>query len=525
MRLPRIFYSLVCALTMAAVAATAATAEVKLPFLFTHHMVLQRDQPAPVWGKGAPGEMVTVRFGNQEHQATADDAGKWRVTLDPLSLGKPRELTVTGSESGEPVVVRDVLVGDVWICSGQSNMEWPVENSKDGDLDLTAANRRRIRLLHVNQMGSQEPLEDVDQAWRVANRESVKSFSAVGYYFGVQLQESLNVPIGLIRNAWGGSSAEAWAPLDELQDAEMYGPLLERWKKVESENDEAALRAEYATKLDEFYQQRDAAYAAGQPVGRAPWIDNSLFHQHRPANLYNARVLPLVPFAIKGVIWYQGESNAGRAYQYRDLFPRMITSWRKAWGQGDFPFYWVQLADFTPETAGPVKGSDWAELREAQTMTIGAVPNAGEAVIIDIGEANDIHPRNKREVGLRLARLALAETYGKKIKAASPRYESLSIDGDKATVTIADVGGGLKTFDGVAPRGFTIAGEDQVFHAATAEIVDKSKVVVHSDDVQDPVAVRYGWANNPVVNVFDSAWLPLTPFRTDDWPGVTAEAR
>ncbi|QDV74879.1 sialate O-acetylesterase [Botrimarina mediterranea] len=515
----------VCSLLLALVATCVATAEVRLPFLFTHHMVLQRDQPAPVWGKAAAGETVTVRFGNQEQVATADESGKWSVTLDPLSLGRPRELTVTGSETDEPVVVRDVLVGDVWICSGQSNMEWSIENSKDGDLDLTAANRRRIRLLQVNQMGSPTPLDDVDQAWSVANRESVKSFSAVGYHFGVQLQQSLHVPIGLIRNAWGGSSCETWVPLDKLQDAAMYGPLLERWKKVEGEHDEAALRADYATKLAGFYEQRDAAYAAGKPSGRAPWVDNPLFHQHRPANLYNARVLPIVPFAIKGVIWYQGESNAGRAYQYRDLFPRMITSWREAWGQGDFPFYWVQLADFTPETADPVKGSDWAELREAQTMTIDAVPNAGEAVIIDIGEANDIHPRNKREVGLRLARLALADTYGKKIKAASPRYESLSIDGEKATVTIGDVGDGLKTFDGVAPRGFTIAGEDQVFHAAAAEIVDKSKVVVHSDAVPNPVAVRYGWANNPVVNVFDSAWLPLTPFRTDDWPGVTAEAR
>lgn len=517
--------SVVCSLTLAFVAASVATAEVKLPFLFTHHMVLQRDQPAPVWGKATPGEKVTVSFGDQKKEATADESGKWTVTLDPLKPGKPRELTVAGSETAKPVVVNDVLVGDVWICSGQSNMEWSIENSKDGDLDLTSANRRRIRLLQVNQMGSQTPLDDVDQAWKVANRESVKSFSAVGYHFGTQLQESLHVPIGLIRNAWGGSSCETWVPLDELQDPAMYGPLLERWKKVESENDEAALRADYTAKLATFYQQRDAAYAAGQPLPRGPWVDNSLFHQHRPANLYNSRVLPIVPFAIKGVIWYQGESNAGRAYQYRDLFPRMITSWRKAWGQGDFPFYWVQLADFTPETADPVKGSDWAELREAQTMTIGAVANSGEAVIIDIGEANDIHPRNKREVGLRLARLALANTYGKKIKAASPRYESLAIDGPKATVTIGDVGDGLKTFDNVAPRGFSVAGEDQVFYAATAEIVDKSKVVVHSDAVPNPVAVRYGWANNPVVNVFDSAWLPLTPFRTDDWPGVTAAAR
>lgn len=505
--------------------ADGASAAVKLPFVFTHHMVLQRDQPAPVWGKAAPGETVTVRFSGQEKQATADESGAWQVTLDPLSVGAARELSVTGSESDAPVVVRDVLVGDVWICSGQSNMEWSLENSKDGDLDLLAADRPEIRLLQVGQLGSQEPLDDIDRAWSVSSRETAKSFSAVGYYFGVQLQESLDVPIGLIRNAWGGSACEAWVPTEELKGNDLYDAQFARWAEVESQHDEAALRADYAVKLADFYKQRDAAYAAGQPLPRAPWVNNPLFHQHRIANLYNARVLPLVPFAIKGVIWYQGETNAGRAYQYRDLFPRMITSWRKAWGQGDFPFYWVQLADFTAEAAGPVEGSDWAELREAQTMTIDAVPNAGEAVIIDLGEANDIHPRNKREVGLRLARLALANTYGKPIKAASPRFEAMSIDGDKATLTIAGAGAGLKTFDGVPPRGFTIAGEDRVFHEATAEIVEKSKVVVRSEAVPHPVAVRYGWANNPVVNVYDSSWLPLTPFRTDDWPGVTSKAR
>ncbi|TWT99723.1 hypothetical protein Pla108_06660 [Botrimarina colliarenosi] len=502
-----------------------AAADVRLPYVFTHHMVLQRDQPAPVWGKAAPEEKVTVRFGDQTHQATADESGAWRVTLDPLSLGEPRELVVEGSQSDAPVVVRDVAVGDVWICSGQSNMQWSLENAKDGKLELLAAKRPNLRLLLVEQMGAQEPLDDIDGAWRVSTPKTAKSFSAVGYFFGVQLQQTLDAPIGLIGNAWGGSSCEAWVPLAELREKPLYEPLLERWAETESKIDEASLRAEYATKLADFYERRAAAYAAGNPLPQRPSMDNLLFNQHRPANLYNARVLPLTPFTIKGVIWYQGETNAGRAYQYRDLFPRMITSWRAAWGQGDFPFYWVQLADFQKETAGPVEGSDWAELREAQTMAAESLANAGQAVIIDIGEANDIHPRNKRDVGLRLARLALGETYGLPIKAQSPRYESLAVEDGKATVTIADVGAGLKTFDGVEPRGFTVAGEDRVFHAATAEIKEGKRVVLTSPNVPQPVAVRYGWANNPVVNVFDSAGLPLTPFRTDDWPGVTAKAR
>lgn len=504
----------------------AAEAAVRLPFVFTHHMVLQREAPAPVWGKADPGERVTVRFAGQAKSATADAAGAWRVTLDPLSVGEPRELTVEGSATDRPVVVRDVLVGDVWICSGQSNMQWRLDNARDGRLDLLAADRPSIRLLNVDHLGSQQPLDDIDQAWLTCTPKTAKGFSAVGYHFGAQLQETLGVPIGLIRNAWGGSACEAWLPTDALAGNELYGPLFDRWKKTEGEHDEAALRAEHGKKLAAFYAARDAAYAAGERLPQRPWVDNKLFHQHRPGNLYNARVAPLVPFAIKGVIWYQGESNAWRGYQYRDLFPRMIQVWRDAWGQGDFPFYWVQLADFQQETAGVQAESDWAELREAQTMTLDRLPNVGEAVTIDLGEANDIHPRNKRDVALRLARLALAKSYGLPIKADSPRWSGqMEVIEGKAVLSFDDAGEGLKTFDGVAPEGFTIAGEDRRFHDATAMLLDDGRIEVGSEEVAEPVAVRYGWAHNPVVNVYGSEWLPLTPFRTDDWPGKTAKSR
>ena len=308
-------------------------------------MVLQRDAPAPVWGKAAPGERVTVRFAGQERAAEADANGEWRVTLDPLSVGEPAELRVEGSETDGPIVVRDVLVGDVWVCSGQSNMQWTLGNTKDGDLDLLATNRPHIRLLQVNQMGCQEPLDDIDQAWQVCSPATAKSFSAVGYHFGTQLQETLDVPIGLIRNAWGGSACEAWVPLERLEGKSLYKPIFERWAKIKSDiesggenkTDEATLRADYTERLQDFYASRDAAYASGKPLPQRPWIDNKLFHQHRPANLYNGRLAPLLPFAIKGAIWYQGESNAPRGFQYRDLFPTMITAWRDAWGQGDFP--------------------------------------------------------------------------------------------------------------------------------------------------------------------------------------------
>lgn len=493
-------------------------AKVRLPYVFTHHMVLQRDQPAPVWGKAAPGEKIVVQFGEQQQPATTDADGRWRVDLESLAASdEPRELVVTGSASQENIVVRDVLVGDVWVCSGQSNMQWTVGRSKDADLTLAAANRPSIRLLQVENLGDQRPMDDIDQPWHRCTAESLKGFSAVGYHFGEQLQESLGVPIGLIRNAWGGSACEAWAPRDRMSDEPAIKPYLDSWVQREAKPGEDALRAEHAQQLADFYKRRDAAYAAGEKTPGRPWIESKLFQQHRPGNLYNARVLPLVPFAIKGVIWYQGESNAGRAEAYKTLFPLMIQSWRDVWGQGDFPFYWVQLADFRTEATVAAEDSDWAVLREAQTQTAERLPNSGQAVIIDLGESNDIHPKNKRDVGLRLARLALAETYGLPIKGRSATFESLEIEGSQAVVTIQDVAGGLRTFDGVAPRGFALAGEDRVFHDAQAKLIEGNRLELTAPGVEAPLAVRYGWANNPVVNVFDSAWLPLTPFRTDDW--------
>lgn len=494
-------------------------AAVRLPFVFTHHMVLQRDATAPVWGTAEPGEVVEVRFGDQTKQATAGDDGRWRVDLDPLSLGDPRELRVRGDRSNQPVVVRDVLVGDVWICSGQSNMEWPIRATANADLDILAADRPNIRLLRVKHVGSQQPRDDVDAAWTLCTPETAKGFSAVGYHFGRQLQHSLGVPIGLIDNSWGGSACEAWAPLEKLEENAVFAPYLGTWNAAAAEADEATLSSEYEAQLAEFYLRRDAAYAAGEPLPERPWIGNKLFHQHRPANLYNARVLPLTPFAIQGTIWYQGESNAGRNDSYRELFGLTIRSWREAWGQGDFPFYWVQLADFRQEVDAPVEAADWPLLREAQSEVAVDLPNTGQAVIIDLGEANDIHPRNKRDVGLRLARLALSETYDKPITGRSPVALGVSVDGNRATVTFSDVGDGLKTFDGAAAAGFALAGEDRVFHSAKAEIVDKDKIVLESTAVPSPVAVRYAWANNPVVNTFSTpARLPITPFRSDDWP-------
>jgi sialate O-acetylesterase len=351
----------------------------------------------------------------------------------------------------------------------------------------------------------------------------VGNFSAVGYFFGRQLHETLGVPIGLIDNAWGGSSAEAWVPRDVLAADERYDPLMRRWKENEAKEDLAGPMAAFEVTLAEWDKAVSSAKRAGQEPPSSPTVirTNVLATQHRPGNLHNGCLHPILGFGIQGVIWYQGESNAGRAYQYRHLFPLMIQEWRKAWGQGDFPFYWVQLADFQNEEDEP-KESSWAELREAQSMTLSALPNTGEAVIIDIGEGRDIHPRNKQEVGLRLARWAMARDYGVEVPYQSPTYKSMETRDGKVLLTFDHVGQGLYSFDVREPLGFAVAGEDRRFVWARARIVGTNQVEVASAEVPNPVAVRYAWAQNPVCTLQSREGLPANPFRTDDWPGVTA---
>jgi sialate O-acetylesterase len=496
-------------------------ADVRLPAIFTDHAVLQREMPAPVWGWADPSEEVTVMIGDQVHKTTADDKGKWRITLEPLLSGGPYTMVVKGKNRLE---VKDILAGEVWLCSGQSNMEWPVSAVANGDLDISGANRPRIRIVTVTGPGSQTPVEDFDGDWKVCSPETIADFSAVGYFFGRELQDQLDVPIGLIDNAWGGSACDAWIRRDRMEGNPLYATQLANWDKIAKENDEAKMKADYEKALAEWKAKAASAKAAGQPEPPGkPELKHPLFAQHRPANLYHGRLEPVIGYGIRGAIWYQGESNAGRAYQYREMFPLMIKSWREDWKQGDFPFYWVQLADFMAEKLEPAD-SAWAELREAQTMTLDKLPNTGEAVIIDIGEASDIHPRNKLEVARRLARLALARDYGKGFAAKSPRYESMEKKGDMIVVKFKDAGR-LRTKDAARVQGFTIAGADRRWVPAEARVLSGNTVGVRSYEVPDPVAVRYAWGDNPVCNLYSSALLPVTPFRTDDWSGVTVDAR
>ena len=414
-----------------------------------------------------------------------------------------------------------MLVGEVWICSGQSNMQMGVGGSRDADLELATAKYPNLRLITVPNFGTQEPQKDFRGAWQACLPETTGGFSAVGYFFGRQLHQTLGIPVGLINDAWGGSACEAWVRRDVLAaDLKYEPPLL---KQLGEDRERLpSVKAEYDSEMAEWKVAEKKAKDEGKEPPQQPFNPDWLMGGNsRPGNIYNGALKPTIGYGIRGVIWYQGESNAGKAYQYRDLFPLMIKSWRDEWGQGDFSFYWVQLADFLPETSEPPQQSAWAELREAQTMTMSRLPKTGEAVIIDLGEAQDIHPKNKQDVAMRLARWALANDYGLKIPFHSPSYKSMEKQGNKVVLQFEHIGGGLKAADVPKVRGFAIAGSDRKFVNANAKIVGPGAIEVWADQVSEPVAVRYAWANNPVCNVYSNEGLPLTPFRTDDWPGET----
>ena len=485
-----------------------SNAALEFSSIFGDHMVLQRDQENRIWGWADKGQDVSVEIAGQKVSGKAGDDGRWEVKLAPLKTNADG-LEMKISAGGETKTFSDILVGEVWVCSGQSNMQWAVSQSYDPDLEFLITNFPKMRLISVPQVGTQEIQNDFEGQWEACTAETAAAFSAVGYYFGKQLHLALDIPIGLIDNAWGGSAAEAWVQRDVLESDPKYADYIAQWKKTEATYDHEAAVAIWKEKVEK-------AKAAGKKqLPRPP--RNPLTGQHRPGNLYAGVLHPIIGYGIRGTIWYQGESNASRAWNYRDLFSLMITHWREEWGQGDFPFYWVQLADFRDEVSGP-EPSDWAVLRESQSHAL-KLPNSGQAVIYDIGEGRDIHPRNKEDVGKRLARIALNRDYGmENIVFQSPSYKSLEINGKNATVTFDHVGnGGLYTFDTRYATGFIVAGEDKVWHNAQAQVVSRDKVKVWSDEEPAPVAVRYAWATNPIANLRSRENLPANPFRTDDW--------
>jgi sialate O-acetylesterase len=492
--------------------AAGASAEVKLPNLISDHMVLQQGMKVRIWGTAAPGEKVSVAFRDQKIAAEAGPDGQWQVHLEPLKAGGPDEMTVAGSNT---IVLKNVLVGEVWVCSGQSNMWWPVSNSLNAREEIAAAQYPLIRLFTVAPVVAGKPQRDVDGLWAPASPESVAKFSAVGYFFGRALHKALSVPVGLIHSSWGGTPAESWttrATLDSLPEVTPFLKLRDQLLPM------YALQVqEFKQKYDDWLRAADQAEAEGKIMPAAPRPpDDPRGSAWRPGALYNAMIAPLVLFAIRGAIWYQGESNADRAVPYRKLFPAMIQDWRRAWGEGDFPFLFVQLANWT--VSDPK--FTWPELREAQLMTL-SLPKTGMAVAIDIGDPYDIHPKNKQEVGRRLALAAEAIAYGRDVVHSGPIYASMTVEGSKVRLNFKHTAGGLIARGAATLRGFEIAGEDRKFSPAQA-VIRGTTIVVSSAQVARPVAVRYAWADNPSCNLYNKAGLPASPFRTDDWPSAPA---
>ncbi len=640
--------------------ATTARADVKLPAIVGDNMVVQRDAKVRIWGWAEPGEQVTVTMAGKSASAKTSADGRWEVMIGPYAAGGPHRMTIAGKKT---VTLENVLVGEVWVGSGQSNMEWPLVNAKNGPDEVSRANYPEIRHFTVTKATSLDPREDVEGHWVVCSPDTAGSFSAVAYFFGRELNQTLKVPVGLIHTSWGGTPAEAWTRREALVADSQFQPMvkalassLESLPTAQKEYEAAIVewnrknmlqdpgnkgfdlgyaRDEFAdadwqtAKMPQYFESTglaidgsvwyrkafdvpaawagkdlalslgpiddfDTTYVNGTKVGgigeetpnfwmvpRKYTVPGSLVRAGRnviavrvfdhtgnggfggsagdlwlrpaaggdmvslagdwrykvetgaapimvdystqpvappgagnpnsPTVLYNAMIAPLTPYTIRGAIWYQGEANADRGRQYQTLFPTMIRDWRKMWGEGDFPFYFVQLANWQPRKAEPAE-SHWAELREAQTMTL-REPQTGMAVTIDIGETDDIHPRNKQDVGRRLALWALAKTYGTKTEFSGPLYASYGVESNKIRVRFSHAEG-LRTKDGAPVEGFAIAGADGKFVWAKAS-VEKDSVVVWSDAVAEPKAVRYAWADNPVTNLYNGAGLPASPFRTD----------
>jgi sialate O-acetylesterase len=489
--------------------ASPVLADVRLPAVIGEHMVLQRDEPLPIWGWADPGEEVTVTLGDgNKATATADAKGAWQVKLAPIqSGGGPLDLTVQGKNT---IKLSDILIGEVWVASGQSNMEWNLTVSDNPESEIAAADYPQIRLFHIPKVPSGTPAPDVNASWRVCSPQTASNFSAVAYFFGREIHKQLDVPVGLINTSWGGTRIEPWIPPAGFESQETL--------KGERDGIAAAKAGYQATlknaipALEEWLAAAQKAAAAGQDIPDPPVLAaHPLNSSGAPTGLYNGMVHPIVPFAIRGALWYQGESNRGQGMHYNELMKGLIQGWRTVWGQGDFPFLFVQLAPYRYDANATALPEIW----EAQTATL-AFPNTGMAVTTDIGNISDIHPRNKQEVGRRLALWALAKTYGKDDMVYSgPLYKSMKIDLDQAELTF-DHAAGLKTRDGQPLTWFSIAGEDKKFHPAEATI-EGDKVIVRSAKVQSPVAVRFGWDQIAEPNLANGAGLPASPFRTDTW--------
>ncbi len=481
----RVLFSVVAVL-LAGQTLRPANADVTLPRVFGSHMVLQRDAELPVWGWADKGEQITVSIGDASATATADDRGRWAVALPAMPAGGPHSLKVTGKNAIE---LTDVLVGEVWVCSGQSNMEWSVSRANNPQEEIAAANWPQVRLFHIPKVPAGTPQTDVNADWKVCSPETIPNFTAVGYFFGRELHRELDVPVGLIESAWGGTRIEPWTPVPGFRSVPAFAAI---------GDDAIAKRIEHQRRIGDSVK-------TGRKVPPHP-----LANRGAPTGLYNGMIHAIVPYAIRGAIWYQGEANRGDRGVYEGKMHALINGWREVWGQGDFPFLFAQLAPYNYGEDTTMLPEVW----EAQEKVL-AVPNTGMAVTVDIGNPKDIHPRNKQDVGKRLALWALAKTYGQDdIVYSGPLYRSMRVEGSSIRIEFEHAADGLASRDDRPLTWFEIAGEDGQFVPATAKI-DGMSVVVSSEQVAKPAHARFGWNQIAEPNLMNKTGLPAGPFRTD----------
>ena len=497
---------------------TALRAELKLPAVISDHMVLQQTQRNLIWGWDTPGTKVTVSFAGRSLSTTTGVDGRWSVKLAALTANATSQtLTINGSDRRE---IQDVLIGEVWLCSGQSNMQMGIGEAQDGAKEIAAANLPNIRLLMVPNSCKQEPQSDQAGVWKVCTPENIaqggwNGFSAAGYFFGRELHRNLNLPVGLIAATWGGTPIQPWISLKALKAYPGYATLLDRKQKEIAEW--PVREKQLAADIKSWELAAAQAETSHQAVPPKPWNPGPPDSgQYMPAQLYNAMIHPLVNFCIRGVLWYQGEANAGEgpsgARDYTDLQSRMIADWRRDWGLGNFPFFFVQLPNWRNDD--DVSHASWAYFREGQAKVLKAT-NTGMAVTIDIGDPDNIHPQNKQEAGRRLALLALKNVYHQRVVCQGPQYWKDKSKGPELKIYFHNTDGGLVAHGGKLKE-FVIAGADRQWYPADARI-EGDTIFVSSKEVAQPVAARYDWANDPEGNLYNGAGLPAMPFRTDDW--------
>jgi sialate O-acetylesterase len=481
-------------------------ADVTLPGVFSDNMVLQRDLEIAIFGKAEAGEEVTASVAGQKASAKAGADGKFVIKVPPLKAGGPHELTVAGKNT---ITIKNVMVGEVWLASGQSNMAFTLSKSADAADAIAQADQSQLRLLTITRGTAETPQSIHGGRWEVCSAKNAGSFSAVAYHFGLELQKKLNCPVGLINASWAGTPIEPWMSKAALESDPAFKEILDGWA-AKIAGGKAANDA-YEPQYQEWRKNAEQSIASKSRFGQQPDApETSPRHHYSPNSTRNFMIEPLAPFTIRGVIWYQGEGNRDRPDLYRTLFPLMIQDWRTLWGS-EFTFLFVQLPNYGKPSDVPTD-TKMAQQREAQALAL-SLPKTGMAVTIDIGNPADIHPTNKKDVGYRLAQQALAVAYEQKVVPSGPLFESMKIEGDKARIAFKHADG-LEAKGGEPLKGFAIAGADNKFVWADAKI-DGATVVVSSPQVKQPAAVRYAWADVPTANLFNKAGLPAAPFRTD----------